>query len=116
MCELGLLFGDKLSHFKFEIHVVMHLSQRSVQTRCQNTILSVQMRWLLKEMEDGTLIGLLHVTPKTHLLVFRPTHFRFASDARVIYPSYSSNSARSAHKATGVSLFILAFQIGKYGP
>ena len=30
------------------------------------------MRWLLKEMEDGvTLIGLLHVTPKTHLRVIK---------------------------------------------
>ena len=66
MCELGLLFGDKLSHLKFEIHVVMHLSQQSVQTRCQNSNSSVQMRWLLQGMEDGTLIGLLHVTPKTH--------------------------------------------------
>jgi carbon monoxide dehydrogenase subunit G len=25
-----------LSHLKFEIHVVMHLSQRRLQTRCQN--------------------------------------------------------------------------------
>ena len=40
MCELGLLFGHKLSHLKFEIHVVMHLSQRRLQTRCQNINLS----------------------------------------------------------------------------
>ena len=39
----------------------------------------------LTGMGDGALIGLLHVTPKTHLPVFRPTHFRFASGARVIY-------------------------------
>ena len=26
MCELCLLFGHTLSHLKFEIHVVMHLS------------------------------------------------------------------------------------------
>ena len=31
MCELCLLglFGHKLSHLKFEIHVVMHLSQQN---------------------------------------------------------------------------------------
>ena len=49
----------------------------------------VQMRWLLKGMGDGALIGLLHVTPKIHLRVIellRATHFRFASGARVIYP------------------------------
>ena len=28
MCALGLLFGHKLSILNFEIHVVMHLSQR----------------------------------------------------------------------------------------
>ena len=67
MCELGLLFGHKLSHLKFEIHVVMHLSQRRLQTRCQNINSSSQMRWLLKGM--GDVIGLLHVTPKTHLQV-----------------------------------------------
>ena len=72
MCELSLLFGHKLSHLKFEIHVVMHLSQRRLQTRCQNTNSSSQMRWLLKGMAGGTLIGLLHVTPKTHLRVSDP--------------------------------------------
>ena len=69
MCELSLLFGHKLSHLKFEIHVVMHLSQRRLQTRCQNINSSSPMRWLLKGMAGGTLIGLLHVTPKTHLRV-----------------------------------------------
>ena len=34
MCELGQLFGHKLSHLKFEIHV--HLSHRRLQTRFQN--------------------------------------------------------------------------------
>ena len=64
MCELGVIFGHKQP---FEIHVVMHLSQWRRQTCCQN--LSTQMRWLLKGLGDGTLIGLLHVTPKTHLRV-----------------------------------------------
>ena len=32
MCELGLLFGHYLSHLKFEIPVVMHLSQLRLQT------------------------------------------------------------------------------------
>ena len=36
MCELGLLFGHTLSRLSFEIHVVMHLSQRRLQMRCQN--------------------------------------------------------------------------------
>ena len=36
MCEVGLLFGHKLSHLKFEIHVVVRLSQWRLQTRCQN--------------------------------------------------------------------------------
>jgi hypothetical protein len=36
MCELGQLFGHYLSHLKFEIHVVMHLSQRRQQAHCQN--------------------------------------------------------------------------------
>ena len=36
MFELSLIFGHKLSHSKFEIHVVMHLPQRRLQTRCQN--------------------------------------------------------------------------------
>ena len=76
MCELGLLFGHKLSHFKFEIHVVMHPSQRRLQTSKYQLASS---NALALEMKDGTLIGLLHVTPKT-------THFRFASRARVIYP------------------------------
>ena len=39
MFEVGLLFGHKLSHLKFEIYVVMHLSQRRLQTR-QNIYLS----------------------------------------------------------------------------
>ena len=64
MCELSLLFGHKQP---FEVHVVM-LSQRRLHTCCQNT-LSSQMRWLLKGMAGGTLIGLLHVMPKTHLRV-----------------------------------------------
>ena len=76
MCELGLLFGHKLSHLKFEIHVDMHLSQRRLQTRCRNTNSSSQMRWILKGMAGGTLIGLLHVT----------TYSRFVSGLRDIYP------------------------------
>ena len=32
---------------------------------------STSMRWLLKGMGDGTLIGLLHVTPRTHLRVIK---------------------------------------------
>ena len=36
MCELGLLFGHKLSPSKFEIHVVIDLSWQRMQTRSQN--------------------------------------------------------------------------------
>ena len=31
-----MLLGHKLSHLNFEIHVVMHLSHRRLQTCCQN--------------------------------------------------------------------------------
>ena len=56
---------------KFEIHVVMHLSHRRLQTHKISTT-QIQMRsWLLKGMGDGTLIGLLHVTPKPPLRVIR---------------------------------------------
>ena len=90
MCELSLLFGHKLSHLKFEIHVVMHLSQRRLQTRCQNTNWSSQMRWLLKGMAGGTLIGLLRVTPKTHLRVsdqpiLDKAHLTCNNNAKLIY-------------------------------
>ena len=38
MYELILLFGHKLSHLKFEIHVViMHLSQRRLKICCPNS-------------------------------------------------------------------------------
>ena len=67
MCKLGLLFGHK--HLKFEIIVVMHLSQRRQQMCCHNINSSSQMSWLLKGMGGGTLIGFLNVTPKTHLRV-----------------------------------------------
>ena len=63
MCDLGILFGHKLSQLKLEIHVVKYLSQRQrrLQTRCQNINFEyqVQMRWLLKEMEDGSVIGFI---------------------------------------------------------
>ena len=32
----AILFGHKLSHLKFEIHVIMHLFHQRLQTRCQN--------------------------------------------------------------------------------
>ena len=88
MCELSLLFGHKL--LKFEIHVVMHLSQRRLQTRCQNTNSSSQMRWLLKGMGDGTLNGLVRVTPKTHLRVSAQPILDLQ---RAIYPRHISNIA-----------------------
>ena len=58
MCEL-----NKLSHLKFDASVAAETVK--ISTR------QLQMRWLLKEMGDGTLIGLLHVTPKTHLRVIK---------------------------------------------
>ena len=36
----AILFGHKISHLKFEIHVVMHLSHRRLQMCCQNINLS----------------------------------------------------------------------------
>ena len=47
---------------------------------------SSQMRWLLKGMEDGSLIGLLHITPKTHLWVSDQSILDLRWGARVIYP------------------------------
>jgi hypothetical protein len=66
----AILFGHKLSHLKFEIHVVMHLSHRRLQRRCQNINLSGSNA-LMDLKGDETLIGLLHVTPKPHLRVIR---------------------------------------------
>ena len=43
------------------------------------------MRWLLKGMEDGSLIGLLHITPKTHLWVSDQSILDLRWGARVIY-------------------------------
>ena len=89
MIELGLLFGNKLlakNHLKFEIHVVMHLSQRRLQTRCQN-INSSSSNALMALKGDGRwnshwfIARYVQNTPTG----FRPTHFRFASGARVIY-------------------------------
>ena len=48
MHELGLLFDHKLSQLKSEIHVVMHLSQWRLQTRCQNIISSSSNALTLK--------------------------------------------------------------------
>ena len=58
-------------YLKFEIHVVMHLSQRRLQTHCQNINSSTSMRWLFKGMGAGSFIGLLDVTPKTHLWIIK---------------------------------------------
>ena len=44
MHELGLLFDHKLSQLKSEIHVVMHLSQWRLQTRCQNINFDVALQ------------------------------------------------------------------------
>ena len=68
----------------FEIHVVMHLSQQRLQTRCQNmNLLSSNAldlkgdgrwnpRWFVARYAQNTPTG------------FRPTHFRVASGATVI--------------------------------
>ena len=78
---LGLLFRHKLSHFKFEIHVVMHLSQRYCKR--QNINLSSQMRWLLKGMVE---LPLVYCTLRLNTPTdFRPSHIRFAPGARAIY-------------------------------
>ena len=82
----------------------------------------IQMRsGLLKGMGAGTLIGLLHVTPKPHLRAirllqtnpsdqpFRPTH-----DSCVGRKSQLCH--RTAHKATCAWRFSLVFQTVKIGP
>jgi hypothetical protein len=53
---LGLLFGHKQSHLKFEIH------ERTVK---------ISTRQVQKEMGDGTLNGSLLVTSKPHLRVIK---------------------------------------------
>ena len=85
MFELGLLFGHKLSHLKYEIHAVMHLSQQRLQTRSQNINSSSSYALALKG--DGRLNSHWFVAcyPQNTPTGFRPTHFRFASGARVIY-------------------------------
>ena len=86
----AILFGNKLSHLQFKIHVVMHLSHRRLQTRCQN-INSSDSNALMALKGDGRWHShwFVHVTPKPHLQVYRlfqTNLFRFASGARVIYP------------------------------
>ena len=48
----AILFAPKLGHLKFEIHVVMHLSHQTLQTRCQNINLSVSNALMALE-ENG---------------------------------------------------------------
>ena len=69
---MAILFGHKLSHLNFEIHVVMHLSHRRLQTSCQN-INSSDSNALMALKGDGRWHShcLLHVTPKPQLLVIR---------------------------------------------
>ena len=66
MCEYAILFGHKLSHLKFEIHVVMHLSHRRLQRRCQN-INSSDSNALMALKGDGSWHSLVYCT-------LRPNH------------------------------------------
>ena len=72
-----------------------------------------KMSWLLKGMGDGTLIGLLHDTPKTHLWVLDQPFLDLRRAQESLIRRYNSNSS---HKATCVSRFSLAFQTVKIGP
>ena len=54
----------------------MHIMNTSVSAETVDPLSKYKlvkfcMCWLLKEMEDGNLISLLHVTPKTHLRVIK---------------------------------------------
>ena len=40
LLSVSEVFGHRLSHLKLEFHVVMHLSQRRLQMRCENINLS----------------------------------------------------------------------------
>ena len=78
MCELGLLFGHKLNHLKFEIHVVMHLSQRRLQMRCQNINSSTSMRYYAHGSYRGweTELSLVYCTlPPKHTNGFQTNPF-----------------------------------------
>ena len=52
------------------------------------------MRWLLKEMGDGTLIGLLHFTPKTHLPVSDQPILYLSQAQELFIRRLNSNSVR----------------------
>ena len=117
MCELGLLFGHKLSYLKFEIHVVKHLSQERLQTRCQNINSSSSNALALKGDERWNSHCFFARYAQNTPTGFRLTHIRFAMGARVIYPPLSwRQGQRSAHKATCALRFILVFQTVKIGP
>ena len=51
------------------------------------------MRWLLKEMGDGALIGLLHVTPKTHLQVSDQPILDLRQEQKLFIRRHNSNIA-----------------------
>ena len=83
-----ILFGHKLSHSKFEIHV--HLSHRRLQTHCQN-IKSSDSNALMALKGDGSwqshgFIARYAQTPPTgnQATADQPL-FRFAPGARVIF-------------------------------
>ena len=122
MCELRLLFGHTLSHLKFEIHVVMRLSQRRLQTCCQNINSSSSNALALKGEKlkiNGTLIGLLHASPKTHLRVSDQPILDLCRAQKSFIIRHNSNIAithNTAHKATRAWRFTLAFQTVKIGP
>ena len=58
----------------------------------------VQIRWLLKGMGDGALIGLLHVTPKRHLRVSDQPILDLHRAQETFIRRYLSNSARDPPK------------------
>ena len=58
------------------------------------------MHWLLKMMGNGTLIGLLHVTPKTHLQVSDPPIF-VRICVHTSYHAFRSVNIRPKHCCNG---------------
>ena len=89
----AVLFGHKLIHLKFEIHVVMHLSQQRLHTAIKIYTFLFQMRsWLLKGMGDGTLIDLLDLLLCPNNAQIPILDLRQAQKSFIRH--YNSNSAR----------------------
>ena len=91
-----------ISPLRPNLHSVQLTFYASFAYFCQN------INWLLKGMGDGTLVDLLHVTPKTHLSNQHFLGLRRAQDSFIWW--YNGNSTRD------LPTKLPAFQTVKIGP